>query len=67
MFVCFVFSGDMRSRQTLEVAWNNCYRGAGELLMDWWGRFDGILKEMSVIGINKQDVEEEKKSYVSNR
>ena len=28
-------AGDMRSRQTLEAAWNNCYRGAGELLLDW--------------------------------
>ena len=46
--------GDMCSRQTLEAAWNNCYRGAVEFLMDWWGRFDGILAEMSVIGIHKE-------------
>ena len=42
--------GDMHSGQMLEAAWNNCYCGAGELLMDWWGQFDGILAEMTVIG-----------------
>ena len=50
-------AGDMCSRQTLEAAWNNCYRGAGESLKDWWGRFDGILAERSVIGVHKEDVE----------
>ena len=58
----------MRSRQTLEVAWNNCYRGAGELLLDWWGRFDGILAEMSIIGVRKEDGEKKAKAiHVFNR
>ena len=55
-------AGDMRSRQTLEAAWNNCYRGAGEMLMDWWGRFDGILAELSVIGVLKEDGEKKAKA-----
>ena len=45
-------AGDMRSRQTLETAWNNCFRTSGEMLLDWWGRFNGILAEMSMVEIS---------------
>ena len=55
-------AGDMRSRQTLEAAWNNCYRGDGELLLDWWGYFDGILAEMLIIGVRKEDGEKKAKA-----
>ena len=48
-------AGDMGSRQTLKAAWNNCYGSAGEQMIDWWGRFDGILAEMAVVGIIKED------------
>ena len=50
-------AGDVRSRQTLEAAWNNCHRQAGESLVNWWSRFDGILTELSLLGIDKEDTE----------
>ena len=52
----------MCSRQTLEAAWNKCYRDANEQLLGWWGRFDGILAEMAVIGIIKEGKEKKAKA-----
>ena len=33
----------------------NCFRAHGELLLYWWGWFDGILAEMLLVGIVKED------------
>ena len=57
-------AGDVRSRQTLEAACNSCHRQAGESLINWWSRsrFDGILTELSLIGVDKEDVEKKAKA-----
>ena len=32
------------------------------LLLDWWGRFDGIMAEMSLVGIIKENDEKKAKA-----
>ena len=45
-----------------EAAWNNCHKQVGKSLINWWGQFNGVLTELSLIGVNKEDAEKTAKA-----
>ena len=49
--------GDVRAVQYLESSWHICSRRSNETVLAWWARFDGILAELELLGVHKDDAE----------
>ena len=49
--------GDVRAVQYLGASWHNCTRRSNETVLAWCARFDGILAELEILGVHKDDAE----------
>ena len=47
----------MRAVQYLEASWHNCTRHSNESVLAGWARFDGILAELELLDVHKDDAE----------
>ena len=54
--------GDVRTIQTLDNAWHSCHKRSNETLIQWWARFDGILAELHMMGVDKNNNEKKAKA-----